>query len=112
MTRRGPQLRNDPTARMTAVVVSQGIPHAAWPDSELAKLDLSKADWWISDLRTAERTIRQLRKRLEVLQGGTAARICPSPGCGKPVTGRADAVYCGTRCRVRAHRARREATGF
>ena len=104
MTRRGPQLRNDPTARMTQVVISLGVEHAVWPDSELAKLDLDEADWWIRELRKAERSVRQLRKRLEALQQG-AARTCAAETCGKPVTGRADAVYCSTACRVRAHRA-------
>jgi hypothetical protein len=31
-------------------------------------------------------------------------------GCGGPVAGRADAVYCGPACRVRAHRARSQAS--
>ena len=88
---------------MTQIVQTAGT--AAWPESEIAKLaGDGNLDWWIEELRNAETSVRLLRKRLEALRDGTAPRVCP--GCGKPVTGRADAVYCGTTCRVRAHRAR------
>jgi hypothetical protein len=55
----------------------------------------------IARLREAETAARKGRKRLEALLHGTG-RHCPQ--CGNPVTGRADAVYCGTTCRVAAHR--------
>ncbi|MGD8214051.1 hypothetical protein [Aestuariimicrobium sp. Y1814] len=56
------------------------------------------------ELRTGEAELRKLRQRLDALQGGEPARACPV--CGKSVTGRSDAVYCSTACRVNAHRAR------
>jgi hypothetical protein len=56
------------------------------------------------DMRVIERRARENRKRLEALLNGSA-RTCPQ--CGAPVTGRSDAVYCRSSCRIRAHRARR-----
>jgi hypothetical protein len=95
-------LRYDPAARMTLTV--QGTDVSGWPESEIAKL-AGNADlaWWIAELRAGETSARLLRKRLEALRDGVTPKACP--GCGEPVTGRADAVYCGTTCRVRAHRA-------
>ena len=93
---------------MTDVVISQGLPDGFWPDSELAKLaGNDNLGWWIGHLRAAEASIRRHRKRLEALRDGIAPPACP--GCGGPVAGRADAVYCGPACRVRAHRARSHA---
>lgn len=106
-SRRRP-LKHDPVRRMTALVLSQGFPAEFWPDSELAKFaGNDNLGWWIGHLREAETSTRRHRKRLEALRDGTAPRVCP--GCGGPVTGRADAVYCSTACRVRAHRARAQA---
>ena len=84
-------------------------PNTSW-DKILADMadrgDLSRA---IDALRAGETAIRQLRQRMEALQAGTT-RTCPT--CGTPVTGRSDAVYCTTTstCRVRAHRATKQAT--
>jgi hypothetical protein len=95
----------DPVRRMTEIVLFQGIPAEHWPDTELAELaDDDNLDWWIGHLREAEASTRRHRKRLEALRDGALSRACP--GCGGPVAGRADAVYCGSTCRVRAHRAR------
>jgi hypothetical protein len=101
-------LRNDPERRMTEVVIAQGFPDGFWPGSELAKLaGNDNLGWWIGHLREAEASIRRHRRRLEALRDGSTPRACP--GCGGPVAGRADAVYCGPACRVRAHRARSHA---
>jgi hypothetical protein len=100
-------LKYDPVRRMTELVISQGIP-AGFTDAELAQLAGDEnLGWWIGHLREAEASIRRHRKRLEALRDGTAPRACP--GCGGPVAGRADAVYCGSACRVRAHRERSQA---
>jgi hypothetical protein len=101
-------LRNDPERRMTEAVIAQGFPPEFWPGSELAKLaGNDNLGWWIGHLREAEASIRRHRRRLEALRDGSMPRACP--GCGGPVAGRADAVYCGPACRVRAHRARSHA---
>ena len=82
---------------MTELVLSQGFPAGFWPDSELAKLaGNDNLGWWIGHLREAEASIRRHRKRLEALRDGIAPQVCP--GCGGPVAGRADAVYCGSAC--------------
>jgi predicted nucleic acid-binding Zn ribbon protein len=44
------------------------------------------------------------RKRLEALRDGRAPKRCLV--CGALVADRADAVYCGDVCRLRAHRHR------
>ncbi len=101
-------LKHDPVRRMTELVLSQGFPAEFWPDSELAQFaGNDNLGWWIGHLREAEASIRRHRKRLEALRDGITPRVCP--GCGGPVAGRADAVYCGSACRVRAHRARSQA---
>ena len=98
-------LKYDPVRRMTELVLSQGFPAGSWPDSELVTLAGSDdLGWRIGHLRQAEASIRRHRKRLEALRDGIVPRTCP--GCGGPVAGRADAIYCGAACRVRAHRAR------
>lgn len=56
---------------------------------------------WIAELRESEAMTRRLRKRLEALQDEIEK---PCPVCGRPVAGRSDAVYCGSSCRLRAHR--------
>jgi hypothetical protein len=98
---------------MTEVVLSQGVAAEHFPDAELAEIvRLAGAEnltAWIEHLREAETSIRkhrkrQHRKRLEALRDSATARVCS--GCGGPVAGRADAVYCGSTCRIRAHRAR------
>jgi len=104
------QLRNDPVRRMNDLVIAQGFPAEFWPDSELAQFaGNDNLGWWIGHLREAEASIRRHRKRLEALRDGIPPRVCP--GCGGPVAGRADAVYCGSACRVRAHRARAQPHG-
>jgi hypothetical protein len=79
-----------------------------WPESRLAELarlaDRDDFDMWVDQLRRAETLIRRHRKRLEALRDGRAPRRCPA--CGGPVAGRADAVYCGDVCRLRAYRDR------
>jgi hypothetical protein len=93
---------------MMDVVLHQGIAAEHFPDAELAEIvslaGAEKLTTWIEHLREAETSIRRHRKRLQALRDSAAARVCP--GCGGPVVGRADAVYCGSTCRVRAHRAR------
>ena len=68
---------------------------------DFAGLDHRWLDEWIAGLRVGETGMRRLRKRLEALRD-SATRLCPV--CGRPVAGRADAVYCSGNCRVRAHR--------
>ena len=65
------------------------------------ELDLTQAPEWIAGLRRGETAVRHLRKRLEALRDDVQ-RTCPV--CGAAVSGRPDAVYCGSPCRVRAHR--------
>jgi predicted RNA-binding Zn-ribbon protein involved in translation (DUF1610 family) len=93
---------------MIEVVLSQGVAAEHWLDAEFSEIvRLAGAEnltAWIEHLREAETSIRRHRKRLEALRDSATARVCP--GCGDQVVGRADAVYCGSTCRVRAHRAR------
>jgi hypothetical protein len=92
----------DPAQRMDQAVLAQGIEDRYWPDADLARFaGHQNLTWWIGHLREAETSPRRSRTRPETLQNGDPPRPCP--GCGAPVTGRADAIYCGTRCRVRAH---------
>ena len=107
MPRRGPQLKNDVDRRMENVVAQQGG-CAYFPDRDLARLDRRHLTRWIKDLRKGETELRKFRQRLEALQG-EVDRPCPSPRpgggeCGRPVVGRADAIYCTAYCRVQAHR--------
>ncbi len=75
-------------------------------DEHYEVLDRTNLDYWIGELRSSEASVRRLRKRLEALRD-EVGRLCPV--CGRPVIGRADAVYCGSNCRIRAHReARRD----
>jgi hypothetical protein len=100
--------RYDPVRRMTEVVLFQGVTAEHWPDAALAEIaglaGSELLDSWIEHLREAGTSIRRHRKRLEALRDSATARVCP--WCGAPVVGRADAVYCGSTCRVRAHRRR------
>jgi hypothetical protein len=93
---------------MIEVVLSQGVAAEHWPDAELAEIvRLAGAEnltAWIEHLREAETSIRRHRKRLEAMRDSATSRVCP--GRGGPVVGRADAVYCDSTCRVRAHWAR------
>jgi hypothetical protein len=92
------RLKNDSDARMVHIVEAA----AAWlPEKDIQTLDRSNLPYYIAKLREAETRTRQLRKRLEALQAGVER---PCPACGRPVQGRADAVYCSTNCRVRSHR--------
>ena len=95
----------DPAQRLDQGVLAQGSKDACWPDAGLAQVaGHQNLTWWIGHLRDAETSPRRFRKSLEALRHGDLPRLCP--GCGGPVTGRADALYCGTRCRVRAYRTR------
>jgi hypothetical protein len=95
----------DPAQRLDQAVLAQGIQDQYWPDANLAQVaGHQNLTWWITHLRQAETSIRRFRSRLEALWDGDPPRLCP--GCGTPITGRADAIYCGTSCRVRAHRTR------
>jgi hypothetical protein len=95
----------DPAQRLDQAVLAQGIEDQYWPDADLAQFaGHQNLTWWIAHLREAETSLRRFRNRLEALRDGDPPRLCP--GCGAPVTGRADAIYCGTSCRVRAHRTR------
>jgi len=73
-----------------------------FPDTELAQVDRARLPLAIELLQAAEVSARRLRQRLEALHARTSR---PCPVCGTPVTGRIDRVYCGDRCRQRAHRA-------
>ncbi|HEV3293119.1 MAG TPA: hypothetical protein VG123_29430 [Streptosporangiaceae bacterium] len=95
----------DPAQRLDQAVLAQGIEDRYWPDADLAQFaGHQNLTWWIAHLREAGTSVRRFRNRLEALRDGDPPRRCP--GCGAPVTGRADAIYCGTSCRVRAHRTR------
>lgn len=89
-----------------SVLALGGFDSEVWPESRLAELaglaDRHDFDMWVGQLRRAEASIRRYRKRLEALRDGRAPRRCPV--CGGPVSGRADAVYCGDVCRLRAFR--------
>jgi hypothetical protein len=91
-----------------SVLALGGFDGEVWPESRLAELaelaDRSDFDMWVGQLRRAEASIRRYRKRLEALRDGRVPRRCPV--CGGPVAGRADAVYCGDLCRLRAYRDR------
>ena len=67
----------------------------------LDDLDRTQLPGCIEDVKRGEALLRQFRLQLEALVDSD--RTCPS--CGDPVAGRADRVFCSTRCRVRAHRA-------
>jgi hypothetical protein len=58
-------------------------------------------EWGIGELRGQETILRRARRRLEALRDGCTG-TCPQ--CGNPLAARADAVYCSSACRVRAHR--------
>ena len=94
---------------MDESVLSLGVfDSEVWPESRLAELaglaDRHDFDMWVGQLRRAETSIRRYRKRLEALRDGCALRRCPV--CGGLLAGRADAVYCGDVCRLRAYRDR------
>ncbi len=71
------------------------------PEQELRALDPKNLDYFIDRLSYIETTTRNLRNRLEGIRDGSE-RTCPV--CGRPVAGRADAIYCEANCRVRAYR--------
>lgn len=91
-----------------SVQALDGFDSEVWPESRLAELaglaDRADFDTWVGQLRRAETSIRRYRKRLEALRDGRAPKKCPV--CGSPAAGRADAVYCGDVCRLRAYRDR------
>jgi hypothetical protein len=78
-----------------------GAAQAEMVERDIQRLDLKHLPHWIEGLREAETKVRHLRKRLEALQDPLAPTC---PGCGRVVSGRADARYCSTNCRVTAHR--------
>ena len=84
---------------MLKIVIGTQV--AQWSEKELQALNRNGLDDWIADLRRGETAVRHLRKRLEALRD-EVQRICPV--CGAAVSGRPDAVYCGSKCRLRAHR--------
>jgi hypothetical protein len=92
------RLKNDPDRRLDALVTRTKVFLAP---KDLDQLTRKNLDHWITELREGETSVRHLRKRLEALRDGVE-RTCPA--CGRPVTGRPDAIYCTTECRVRAHR--------
>jgi len=92
------RLKNDPDRRMATVVENT---HAHMVEKDIQQLTRANLDHWIAELRTGEQMVRQLRRRLEALRD-QSERSCPE--CSRPVTGRPDAVYCGSHCRVRAYR--------
>src|SRR5487761_335876 len=93
-----------PRREITSAVVMAARVIRIGVDLDFERLDRDQLGQWIRDLRKAEAAVRRLRKRLEALQAGI--RPGPCRACGQPFSGRPDAVYCGTTCRVRAHRAR------
>jgi ferredoxin len=96
-------LKNDPDRRMLAVVQNT---RAFFPEKDIQALDRRNLDHWIAELRKGEADVRRLRIRLEALQAEVDR---PCRLCGRPVAGRADAIYCTSECRVRAHRKARQA---
>jgi hypothetical protein len=100
MAVRRQHLKNDPDRRMDMLVAGTRV---FLPEKDVLALDRRNLDQWIAELRRGESEVRQLRQRLEALQA-EVDRPCPGPGCRRQVTGRADAVYCSSGCRVRAHR--------
>jgi hypothetical protein len=93
---------------MTEVVLSQGVAAEHWPDAELAEIvrlaGAANLTAWIEHLREAKTPSGGTGNGWKRCGIAPRPRVCP--GCGGPVVGRADAVYCGSTCRVRAHRAR------
>ena len=92
------RLRNDADRRMAEVIKNLRFAVAPLGVAEVSRGNL---DTWIRELRDREASVRRLRKRLEALRDGDG-RSCPA--CGRPVLGRADAIYCSSLCRIRAHR--------
>ena len=96
-------LKDDHTGRMWAYVLAHpNMPWGQQPHPDLSRVDREQLASMVEHLREAEASTRDLRRRLEGLLDDEA-RLCPE--CGTSVTGRADAVYCGARCRQRARRA-------
>ena len=93
------RLAKDPDARLEGML--QHNVDVWLPQEQLRALDPRNLDYFIDSLRRTETTTRNLRNRLEAIRDG-AERPCPV--CGRPVVGRADAIYCETNCRIRAHR--------
>jgi hypothetical protein len=94
--------KTDVDRRLTQVVAQLQV---FLPEKDIQTLTRANLNYWIGELRRGESSVRQLRKRLEALRD-RAERACPE--CGRPVTGRPDAVYCEANCRIRAHRAKRK----
>jgi hypothetical protein len=92
------RLRNDADRRMAEVISSLRFAVAPLGVGGVSRGNL---DTWIRELREREASVRRLRRRLEALRDGDG-RTCPA--CGRPVLGRADAIYCSSLCRIRAHR--------
>lgn len=98
------RLKDDHTGWMQDIVMS--YPDVLrWSDAarcDLSRLDREQIPWWVDHLRRAEASARLLRGQLEALAEGLDRRC---PVCDVAVTGRADQVYCGARCRQSARRA-------
>lgn len=93
------RLEKDPDARLEGQL--RHNVELFLPQAQLLALDPRNHDWFIDQLRHVETTTRELRHRLEAIRDGSE-KTCPV--CGRPVVGRADAVYCESNCRIRAHR--------
>jgi hypothetical protein len=97
-------LRNNPTARMTNMVMRAGVgDEFDFPGFE--KLDHSKVPMWLEQLKKAQSSIRKLRARLQTLLDLESA-TAECRGCGAPMVGRTDKEYCKPACRQRAYRLR------
>ncbi len=97
------RLKNDPDRRMDNVAA---MAQARFPEKDLQALNHKNFEFWIEELRAGETSIRRLRKRLEALHT-KVEKQCPA--CGRPVVGRSDAIYCNSKCRLRAHRMAKKA---
>lgn len=62
-------------------------------------------DEWVENVRAGESAMRDLRLRIEALRDNNGV-LPECETCGGEFTGRSDARYCSTRCRVAAHRAK------
>jgi hypothetical protein len=93
------RLERDPDARLEGML--RHNVELFVPQQQLHNLDPRNLDYFIDELRHVEATTRELRQRLEAVRDGQEKKC---PVCGRPVVGRADAIYCESNCRIRAHR--------
>ena len=94
--------RRDPNGRMMDIVLSAGVGSDVPEHIDLSQLDREQFPGWIAALKQAEQDTKRLRKHLEGVLA-ESGRVCPV--CDTAVTGRADQIYCGARCRQQARRA-------